>query len=383
MSRQYRQDKFINNVQTTFKGLNLPIVTSPIIKSNIKTLNIPKEHQAKEMELSEIALANKVNTPEIISTGEYLVHGDSANIQSNPINKHHIKNMLKNIRNLDRAGILHGDIEKNHVYYSKNGTVEIDCLRFGTLMSEDKDRMTWEFPDKIAPTNLYDYENNCLGEYLTQINDEKKEKEFIKQYLKISKDFHKQKAQDLKASGAPDVQIKFEELQAKLYKDPDDDIVSITRDRIKYKHLEREAYTEWDEGNNGACGHKKDETRAVNGVNLYFDAWKQSVAQKSDIFSILQITQDREKKELLYYLDSYTKHWERNYSKSINGMANWTINPDNKNNKSYRNIDRRVVNNFNYLYRKTTKTSELSDLELLVETTKNYYNYMLARDEHL
>ena len=160
-------------------------------------------------------------------------------------------------------------------------------------------------------------------------------------------------------------------------------MVRLTRDRIKYKHIQRQAFTEWDEGNNGACGHKKDEARAIKGVNLYFDAWKENVTQEIDLFNLFQSTQENDKKELLYYIDSYTKHWDRNYSKSINGMANWTVNPANENNKSYRNLDKRVVNNFNYLYRKTAKTTNLSEFELLVETTKNYYNYMLARDEHL
>ena len=377
-SQVFRQSKNV-----TFSGSNLPNIPFLFNKSISNTLNIPKVSLSKEIELSQKAKRAGVNTPEIATTGDYTIHGELANFKSNPIRPIHIKNMLSNIRSLDTAGILHGDLEKSHVYYSKDGNVQIDCFRFGSNIEEDSDRISWEFPERIAPTNLYDFENNCLGNYLTEINDDKQEKEFIKQYLKISKDFHKKRAMDLKKLGASEEQIKFEELQAKIYANPDDDIVRITRDRIKYKHIQRQAFTEWDEGNNGACGHNKDEARAVNGVNLYFDAWKECVSQEIDIFSLLQRTKDDDKKELLYYLDSYTKHWDRNYSQSINGMANWTISPSNENNKSYRNLDRRVVNNFNYLYRKTAKTTNLSEFELLVETTKNYYNYMLARDEHL
>ena len=378
-----RNNNFRQNNNVTFTGYNLPRIPFLFSKPVSKTLSIPKEHLAKEMELSEIAIANNVNTPEISSNGEYSIHGEPANYKKNPIRPIHIKNMLSNIRNLDKARIFHGDIEKGHVYYSKDGAVQIDCFRFGSIMEEAEDRINWEFPQRIAPTNLYDFENNCLGDYLKQINDDEEEKEFIKQYLKISKDFHKKKAEDLKKAGASEEQIKFEELQAKLYTNPDDDIVRITRDRIKYKYIQREGYTEWDEGNNGACGHDKDEARAVKGVNLYFDAWKECVSQEIDIYSLFNRTEEKDKKEILYYLDSYTKHWDRNYTKSINGMANWTISPNNENNKSYRNLDRRVVNNFNYLYRKTSKTTNMSEFELLVETCKNYYNYMLARDEHL
>ena len=111
---------------------------------------------------TELVRKKNINTPKIATNGEYLLHGNVANPLTNPIHAIHIKKILTDIKNLDRANIFHGDLEKGHVFYDKDGSVEIDCFRFASKFEDCTDRFNWEFPQSYMPSNLYDFENNCI-----------------------------------------------------------------------------------------------------------------------------------------------------------------------------------------------------------------------------
>lgn len=339
----------------------------------INVITLAKEDIEPELKNSKIARRAGVVAPEVKADGTYQTQGKNADYLSNPITKSHLKNIFKSIATMEENGIYHGDIEQKHLFYDRKGKVQFDCFRFGEIKSQDENkysaRISYLIPKNQGSANLYDFENNCLGAYLRQIGSPQKEKEFIKDYLIESALFHSKMSEKSKI-----LDSKFEELQAKLYQNPDDDIVELVKDRINFKHTERIAFTNWDESASGSSGSVLDEPKALLGVNLYFTAWADCVKYLQKIQEIKEKTQDNDKLELLNYFEQYARHTEKNYEGTIYGMATWRLNPDNPNNVLFRHTDQEKIKEFGEKYQEIKNADSLKLKHNKLSLIKRFYN---------
>ena len=164
-------------------------------------------------------------------------------------------------------------------------------------------------------------------------------------YLRECSAFHAQKAEYLKESGkgTPE-QIEYENLQSELFKNPDNDIINFFKEKVHLQYRNRLAFTEWDEGM-GACGHEINENRTINAVKMYLN----TVLKISDYIDKLKIVREQSTGTKQKYFDYEIKYAERllfTTMKYVAGMAQWTINPNNKTNFSYGNVPDEVREEF-------------------------------------
>lgn len=330
-------------------------------KGSKTTVRLSPEEANSEKEIVQKARNLGVDTPEI-QNDTYVLNGETANVNTNPITQRHIKNVLKNILIMDKAGFAHGDIEKAHVFYSKNGDVEFDCFRFHWTF-DDSSRVEYEFPEFYSPTNLKQFEGNSLGEYLTQMDSEKRKIDFLNLYLENCSDFHSKKAQFIEESKlGTNEQVEYEKLQAEIFKNPDRDTTELFKTKIELLYNTRLAFTEWDEGQ-GACGHEIDDSRTTKAVQMYFSII-------SDIMEYIEKIQESKqaafgnKLKYMEYEEKYAQHMLSKTIDSTTGMANWTINPENPHNSSYKNVGPKIRAEFQ------TMSDELKNCHLDDKTLK-------------
>ena len=119
-----------------------------------------------EFRLSSIARKLGINTPKISADKKYKIYGMEADPKTNPVDGRHFKSILDDIFKMDKGEIYHGDLEKAHIFYSKDGKAEVDCFRFGYLFSEKPWEIEREFPKAMYPTNATQFENLRLGHYI-------------------------------------------------------------------------------------------------------------------------------------------------------------------------------------------------------------------------
>ena len=306
-----------------------------------RLVQLDEDTVAKEKNITDKMRYLGVNTPEI-KDNSYELHGNPAEPYTNPITEQHIKNVLNNILIMDKAGIAHGDIEEGHVFYSDDGSIELDCFRFNWPIF-NKDSIDWEFPNFCSPTNLKQFEGNSIAAYINKMHSDDEADKFINTYLKEVSKFHAEKASYLEADTKD--KINYEKVQAEVLKNPDDDIRNLFKAKVQILYNNRLAFTEWDEGK-GECGHEIDDKRMVKGVNIYLDSIYDSTEYIKQIDKALKHSSGI-KAEYLNYEKKYAEDIIRKTTKSAVGSAVWTMNTtENKCNTSYRNIPEEVINKF-------------------------------------
>ncbi len=345
-----------------------------------KILSADDENFDKELSLSTLARKFNIDTPEISQQRTYVITGEQADYEANPIKKGHIENVLKNLKLMDENNLFHGDIEKGHVFYDKHSNkVEFDCFKFGCMMNDESSKgwMEWEFPKTIHPTNIMQYENNCIGEYLTQIEDEDNKNEFLKIYTKEASKFHKKRSEHLSKTNQNKEQIQYEKEKSIAYENADDVVIDFLKNRIELKFNERIAFTQIDEGR-GACGHKKDEELVIKGIKGYLDLIDSTLdyidmSQKS----INNPKTSIETKNFLKGELNYINHWLNNYIISTKGNALYSLNPKNEDNKSHKNISEEKRNDLKNLFSQMQKTTDIQEKSSLNQEIKKLYEELI------
>ena len=59
---------------------------------------------------------------------KYTLDGEPADVKNNPITPKHITNLLENFYRMDKIGFYHRDLTSEHIFYAKNGKVQIDSF---------------------------------------------------------------------------------------------------------------------------------------------------------------------------------------------------------------------------------------------------------------
>lgn len=346
------------------------------ITEQFKTFKLSKEDFSKEFRLSSFARKIGVRTPEISEDGSYKIFGNIADTINNPIKNEHLENIFDNLLLMDKNKLMHGDLDKSHVFFSQNSpNVEFDCFRYGYLFEEGGARLKREFPSSIYPSNSFQYEGNCIGAYLSELPSEEIRNAFVLNYLSSSSKFHAQRAEYF-ADKASSHQIRYEKLQAELFKNPDENLIKLFRQRTDFKYKDRLAFTEWDEGL-GACGHKTDEKRTTKAVAMYFDVIKSNIEYLQAVKKLKSITSNQKFKEYLKFEEDYGKLWLNNYTASTKGMAEWTMNPENPVNILNKKVSGADKDGFSKIFTELSSASALDDKLTLAEKCKTLYQKII------
>ena len=191
----------------------------------------------KEFDMAQNARSIGVNVPEYnIAYFRYRTEGRKANPQRNPITSEHLDSVFKNIALMDKNGINHNDLDIEHIYYGKNGKVEIDCFRFADRLKIGSPIL----PEFMAPTNLLNYEAASIAPYVNEFYDDETRNSFVSDYLEATSKFHKEKseqiAQDMidkgKDSSFSTAMLNYETLKADMTQDPDAQMVFLMLHKI-------------------------------------------------------------------------------------------------------------------------------------------------------
>lgn len=348
---------------------------------------VPKENLKDETALSSIAREMGVNTPEIDKDGNYQIRYNKADYKKNSIRKGHIQKVLDNIFLMDKAGLMHGDVEIAHVFYSKNSNdVEFDCFRFGYNTQENEGRTKWEFAPCEYPSNIKQFENNCIGAYLDSMDNKEDKNDFIKMYLSAASKFHLQRAQYLEQTNkGDDIQIEYEKAKSRAYKNPDDTLIELFKQRVEMEYKQRQYFTDWDEGFMDNDEFTPDESRTVKSVLGHFDSIQNGINYYNAIEKAEEEMQDLSAlTDYLNFEKEYAKHFINNritqlaggINDDFQGMAFWTLNPDNKVNKTHVNVPEDEKVRFNKMLKKLKETP-YEEKTTVVSHCKEQYERML------
>ncbi len=345
---------------------------------NSRILKVEKADLKKEKAKSRVMRKIGVATPYINPDGTYRIRGNEADISQNPITSSRIRNVLKNLFIMDKNGIMHGDIEQGHVFYSKDNSVEFDCCRFGYAVFDDsqKGRIQWEFADFDYPTNIRQFENNCIGKYIDKADEQTKQK-VIGTYLQEVSGFHAQRVDMLKKKNATDEQVLYAQLQSNVFKYPTKKLIDLYKDKITINYQNRLAFTEEDEGH-GACGHEKDENRITKAVCMYFDITESCVDYIEKIRQAIKTEDDEITREYLGFEERYAQKLLNNAQNSNIGRALWTLNPDNNDNIAHRYVPESSKQAFAKQYELMKSEDNSEKKKELISKLKEDYIEMLS-----
>ena len=277
----------------------------------------------KEVIVAEKARQIGIDVPTYNIALNYETKGETASYPANKIEEKHFASLFKNLFLMDKNNLNHNDLDIGHVFYSDDGTVEIDCFRFSSPFIENRTKK-YSLPDFMLPTNQINYENASLGLYVAQIPEKEEKREFIKSYLRASVNYHQNKAQLIKFSQnhTPEM-LGYEVVQARVFQNPDDEMADLMLQKLDFLKKQRLAFTEWDEGN-GACGHTFSKERRLNSIPMYLDAVKSAIDYSNKATELASKTSYSQEKYYNYEA-KVGEYFANTYLSWVEGMANWNF----------------------------------------------------------
>lgn len=195
-----------------------------------------------------------------------------------PITDDHLRSALNEMYNLDKAGILHCDLRDENVLTTDNKVGFIDFGagyifdRFITPFKEFWPDEFYQNPSFSPPANIRFFDSNAIFPYLNKLMTSEsptKARQFFENYLVLRADYHQKRADLLKDKLNNHIKdnnitqkqhkelqeaIEYENLQAKLLKKNDKDIVDIELLKIQ---LDKDAhFAAFNQGNYGFSARK-------------------------------------------------------------------------------------------------------------------------------
>lgn len=279
----------------------------------------------KEVIVAEKARQIGINVPTYNIALNYETKGETASYPANKIEQKHFSALFKSLFLMDKNNLNHNDLDIGHVFYSEDGSVEFDCFRFSSPFIENKTKK-YSLPDFMMPTNQINYENASLSLYVAQIPTQEEKREFIKSYLRASREYHKNKANLMLSDSAtnyPSDMKLYELVQEWVFIKPDDKMADLMLQKLDFLRKQRLAFTEWDEGN-GACGHEFDKERRLDSIPMYLDAVKSAIDYSNKAAQLSDKTSYSEEK--YYNFEAKLgEYFANTYLSWIEGMADWNF----------------------------------------------------------
>ncbi len=184
---------------------------------------------------------------------KYTLDGEPADVKNNPITPKHITNLLENFYRMDKIGFYHRDLTSEHIFYAKNGKVQIDSFSSASKFQNINGEFTCNnpnIPPFIMPSNTDSFEAQGLYDYIDNIEDEKEQFNFIKNYLVQKSDYHNSRAKLLLSEGfdPSSKAVMFEKAKAEAYENPSDDVVNFEKTKLEVNYISKEADKMWKTG---------------------------------------------------------------------------------------------------------------------------------------
>lgn len=279
----------------------------------------------KEVIVADKARQIGVDVPTYNISLSYETKGEPASFPANKIEEKHFASLFKNLFLMDKNNLNHNDLDIGHVFYSDDGRVEFDCFRFSSPFIENKTKK-YSLPDFVMPTNQINYENASLSLYVAQIPDQEEKRDFVKSYLRASREYHKNKVNlmlsDSDTNYPSDMKL-YELTQEWVFLKPDDEMADLMIQKLDFFAKQRLAFTEWDEGN-GACGHTFSKERRLNSIPMYLDAAKSAI-EYSNKAAELSAKTSYSTSKYYDYESKLGEYFANTYLSWIEGMADWNF----------------------------------------------------------
>lgn len=173
-----------------------------------------------------------------------------------PENKEQLKSLIMdNFLELDKVGILHNDLGEGNILIdserNKVNLIDYSHAEKVNIFNYDEDDRLYdsiEGKNIIIPSNLFLFEVNALGDYLTKLsNDKINHRKFFKNYLEVKSEYHEQRIKFLEVCYKNKSKINQyelidnEKIIAKMLKNPSDEIIDLEAQRCELLYFFHEA----------------------------------------------------------------------------------------------------------------------------------------------
>ncbi len=264
----------------------------------------------------------------------YEADGDIIDVDDNPLKSKHYGSLFKNLYYMDRAGIFHNDLDKSHIFFKKDGSVEFDCFRYsvnffhkydGTIKGNDGSIRT---PDFMMPSNEDTFKEHFLGEYVNNLDEDRKYN-FVKSYLKHSSSYHAKRAELLLKRGfyLHNKAVEYEDVQAEALLEPSNQIINYEINKLDNYAQKRAAFTEWDEGG-GAGDNEVSPQRRFNAILLYLDCLDSAVELRNEAKYLSMYARTPLEREYFKFETEFAQKRLDNLYNDTKGMGAWNFNDD-------------------------------------------------------
>ena len=185
-----------------------------------------------------------------------LVEGKKPDFSTVFWDKSSFKSLFSNMLELDKAGILHGDLNRGNCLLD-NGTVNLIDYQWADTFdidNPDENDNKFKFPDFMMPANSQMFEMANLPYYFSRLNEDNPEfslTDLFKTYLNEKSQYCKNRANYLRGNGASSEMIEYEQLQAKFLNNPTDEIVKLEAMKLQLLYAFRQSFSMVDKNNAG------------------------------------------------------------------------------------------------------------------------------------
>lgn len=187
------------------------------------------------------------------------VDGVSASPLKNPWKAKHLKSLFDTFFQLDKEGIIHGDLNNGNIKLTSGGKVNLLDFQYAYKIPENehfKEKEEIHLPGFIYPQNSQMFETAALAHYLKRTSNKTQAKEFLRLYLSEKSKYHQKRYDFLeekeKAARYGDYntfnQAKaFEKAQEIVFQNPSDNVIKIEAKKIQFLSSFRQAYRHLDQ----------------------------------------------------------------------------------------------------------------------------------------
>ncbi len=178
-----------------------------------------------------------------------------------PWTKEHLKSLFDSMYIMDKHAFYHGDLNARNILLDNKGNANLIDFQYSYELPEDKwfkEKEISTTPDFIYNENALMYEQAAITEYLLDIKDSGKAKDFFRLYLSQKAQYHQNRCEFLSQAtknwqnedelATIRKSIAFEKSRANLFKNPSDDLMKIEAKKINFLHAFRDAYAKVDGG---------------------------------------------------------------------------------------------------------------------------------------
>lgn len=246
-----------------------------------------------------------------------LVEGKKPDFSTVFWDKSSFKSLFSNMLELDKAGILHGDLNRGNCLLD-NGTVNLIDYQWADTFdidNPDENDNKFKFPDFMMPANSQMFEMANLPYYFSRLNEENPEfslTDLFKIYLNEKSQYCKNRANYLRGNGASSEMIEYEQLQAKFLNNPTDEVVKLEAMKLQLLYAFRQSFSMVDKNNAG----KHNIISSVSSY-LYTALCGKSLANMAE--QLKENSTDVQFKKFMDYEKRFGEYWKNKIIDELSG----------------------------------------------------------------